>query len=73
MTKYFCDVCEDEITEKNKCFNGDGASFRLGGKSGKILFEVITGFNGTWNAGCLCKYCVIGAVNSLDDRPGVAN
>lgn len=44
---------------------------RLGGKHGVLDFEIITGKQGTSNAGDFCKYCIIDAVNRYDNRPQV--
>ena len=78
MMKLFCDGCESEITEANECSGGtvNKVIGRLGGKLGSkrrggptMMFEVITGKDNVSNDGHWCKYCVIAAVNSLDDRP----
>jgi hypothetical protein len=34
--------------------------------------EVLTTWNGTANAGDICKYCVLDALYKLDDRPKAA-
>jgi hypothetical protein len=74
MTKYFCDICEKEITPENNVSLG-GNSSRLEGEKryhkslNGLYFEIITGLNKTANAGVFCKYCIIDAVKSLDDRP----
>ena len=75
MIRRFCDVCDNELTSKNEIAGGTGRLQRLShesapGKAGKVMFEVTTGIaNGTWNSGDFCKYCVIDAINKLDDRP----
>lgn len=75
MIKHFCDCCEVELTDKNRCSGSPETSDRLGGRitafktHANIEFEVLTGLNKCWNNGDFCKYCVIDAVNSLDDRP----
>lgn len=71
MKKTFCDCCADEIP--------DVRPERLSGQSrrGKyvINFEIMTGLNEpnqtgiSMNNGDICKYCIIDAVNTLDDRP----
>lgn len=75
MIKHFCDQCGVEITEINECKQhcaifADGSS-RLGGRDRALGFAVMTGNadTKTWNSGDFCKYCVIDAVKSLDDRP----
>jgi len=72
MKKYYCDMCGDEITGKNKPKGGKTCDGRLGvslTKNGKTLnLELITGDGTTWNDGDFCKYCIIDAFNNLDDR-----
>ena len=75
MIKHFCDQCAVEITEGNECKQhfplfADGHR-RLGGRDRRLGFSVMVGDaeNKTWNSGDFCKYCVIDAVKSLDDRP----
>lgn len=70
MIKFYCDICECEITDENKVDN------RLSGKmdsrkkkANEICFEITTGLNNIWNSGHFCKYCVIDAIRTLDDRP----
>lgn len=76
MIKTFCDCCGHEITAKNSP-DCDGKNLgRLtaqvnpktpGGET--MAVQVITAGEGTWNKGHFCKYCVIDAINRLDDRP----
>ena len=73
MIKYFCDICGDEITKGNS-YDDERLKAtnhaRHGGTTGAVLnIEIITGKNGTSNAGNFCKYCVIDTVLKLDDRP----
>lgn len=82
MIKYFCDCCGAELTDRNRCLGSSegegegkgrlGASYSRTLKAPKLMFEILTGKDGTWNAGDFCRYCVIDAVNSLDDRPRAA-
>lgn len=86
MIKTFCDRCGDELTSANRCAPRNTAGFqlshsgRLGLRSSRssdthdntMMVEVITGKGDTWNTGDWCKYCVISAVNELDDRPRAA-
>ena len=70
MIVRYCDCCGVEIDDDNRI---NAASHRLQGeieKAGKVLLrvEAITGGNDTWNKGDFCKYCVIDAINSADDR-----
>ena len=39
------------------------------GKTASLRVEVQHSINGVWNAGEVCKYCIIDAVNQADDRP----
>lgn len=81
-TKRFCDHCGDEITMSNDLRPlGDatigsavgrlcGAHERHGpGGRDRLMVEIVTGQDSTWNRGDYCRYCVIDAVSSLDDRP----
>lgn len=78
--KYFCDCCEQEITAENKVNKGleSSSDTRLSGlytrrnNMPSLMFEVITGKTNTWNDGNWCKYCIIAAVNSLDNRSRAA-
>ena len=45
----------------------DGVGLKYG--KPKVMFEVVVGLDGAWNAGDICKHCVIDAVNAADDRP----
>lgn len=74
--KYFCDMCGNELVEgKNKVPKGAEQNFRLQGKYCRrrldptLSFEIMTGRGNLMNSGDWCKYCIIDAVNSLDDRP----
>jgi hypothetical protein len=77
MQKTFCDQCGDEITDATKCTGGYERNWRLGTeiqRNGvKLRVEILTAKNGTANAGDFCKYCVIEAINALDDRPRPAS
>lgn len=77
MIRTFCDCCGNEITDGNSTACGNKSLGRLtaqvmpkiGGKGEVMAVEVITAHEGTWNKGHFCKYCVIDAINTLDDRP----
>jgi len=75
MVRRYCDCCGEEITDKNRV--GD-AHWRLTAKiepkknsrsCKSLIVEVITAKDGAWNDGDFCKYCIIDAINKLDDRP----
>lgn len=72
MTKYFCDVCGDEVTDANKPEGGGRVGATLECETGKLHVEILTTWRGTANAGCFCKYCVLDALSKLDDRPKCA-
>ena len=67
MLKRFCDVCGVEI------FGPTALSGRMTAEikraSAALKIEIITAKDSTWNDGDFCKYCIIDAVNQLDDRP----
>jgi hypothetical protein len=63
--KYFCDQCGFKLTDENSI----GAD-RLKSRYKNLQFEVMMGpVSGPWNSGDWCKYCIIDAVKSCDDRP----
>lgn len=79
MIKYHCDVCGGEIEDQENCAN---PATRLKGEkdfgiywgerhgqSITVGFEIMVKVGSTWNAGELCKFCLIGAINYLDTRP----
>lgn len=79
MIRHFCDCCGAELTDANNVrtlFKKLHYS-NLKGKHGDIEFEVRTGEPPTEKSdgkdGEWCKYCVIDAVKSLDDRPIAAS
>ena len=76
MKKYFCDRCGEEITKRNEAKGGTLVDGRLGvsieyGKH-TLAVEVINSLDGCSNAGLFCKYCILDALNQLDDRPKAA-
>ena len=71
MIKHFCDVCENELTDENCVPHDAGRLHRLRHDKSTLMFEITTGLKGTWNSGDFCKYCVIDAINKLDDRPRI--
>lgn len=72
MTRHFCDICGSELLEHNSPKNNNTNNHLASEPGTKLMFEIMTGFAGTWNAGEFCKYCIIDAVNKLDDRPKVS-
>ena len=76
MTKFFCDICGQEITPATRAAGSADATRLTSTICGKganiknrLTVEVTTGLNDTWNAGHFCKYCILEAVNAVDDRP----
>lgn len=70
MIKYFCDTCGIEINDSNRFSGGQSAEMKRNGV--KLKVTLIAHKDGISNAGDFCKYCVIAAVNMLDDRPKMA-
>jgi len=73
MIKRYCDCCGVEIIDSNKI---DDDKFRLATEvktkdktKSPLRIQVITAKDNCWNDGDFCKYCIIDAVNRLDDRP----
>lgn len=68
MQKNFCDVCEQEITEKNQLSdqkgNGTITAFTQisGGK--RFIFEVIVKLDGRIDKENICRHCVLSALNN---------
>ena len=76
MIKYFCDLCGDEISQETFP-NGGRTGGRLEttakGKNGtKLTVEILHSKDDRANAGIFCRYCIIDAINNLDDRPRAA-
>jgi len=72
MKKTFCDCCGDEITSSNDIKSrvpGERYGAEITKRGHKLRVEVIAGVDGVMNGGDVCRYCVIDAVKSLDDRP----
>lgn len=75
MIRRYCDSCGVEIADNNKVpFNNgkDRLQTSIQSKVNKMIkldVEVMIGLNGTANAGDWCKYCILDALQKLDDRP----
>jgi hypothetical protein len=75
MIRYFCDCCGEEIADKNRIEGSDKGRLlgvqrpKIKTQTDPLQVEVTTALGSSWNAGHFCKYCVIDAVNSQDDRP----
>ena len=78
MIKQFCDVCGQEITDKNAAITMvSNRPLRFSGLLApsprppaviKFQVDVIHTLNDVGNGGNVCKYCLIDGVRSLDDR-----
>lgn len=70
-TKRYCDVCGREITTNvvTDRITRDSSMRKPNGLPQRLQIEVQCGVGAAWNAGDLCKYCVIDFINALDDRP----
>ena len=74
MIKRYCDVCGEELTPRNSPSGGFTVKSRLGAElrtsDGRVFnFEVIGSIYKRANDGEFCKYCILDALNSTDDRP----
>lgn len=71
MTKKFCDFCGDEITKRNEVAEtGNRLMSEITGKNGtRLAVEILVIKDGAANRGDFCKYCILKALNKLDDRP----
>lgn len=76
MIRYFCDCCGEEIADTNRIESDKGRLLgvlrsKLRPPGEPLQVEVTTALGSSWNGGHFCKYCVIDAVNTKDDRPQV--
>lgn len=74
MVRYFCDNCGEEIKgsdmkERNPLHR---LTATVGKGNHKMTVEVIETKDSAANDGNFCHYCVIDAINKLDDRPRAA-
>lgn len=75
MIRYFCDCCGEEIADSNRIEGSDKGRLmgmlrcKLKPPGEPLQVEVTTALGSSWNGGHFCKYCVIEAVASKDDRP----
>ncbi len=71
MIRYFCDCCGEEIAARDS--KDRNPLHRLTAKlkrgQSELQVEVIETKDGCSNAGNFCRYCVLDALRSLDDRP----
>ena len=71
MIRYFCDCCGEEIAVRDtKQRNPLGRlTAKLKHGASELQVEVLETKDGTSNAGEFCRYCVLDALQKLDDRP----
>lgn len=68
MNRTYCDVCGDDLDDRQHVvsdrLNGDTL---LRGPNGtiRVKVEIVCGTGQTWNAGDLCRPCLMRAVNRL--------
>lgn len=73
MISRFCDICGERLLERNTPKGGIN-NRRVGTKiynpdnSASLSVEIIAYKNNTANDGDFCIYCIIDALNKLDDR-----
>ena len=74
MIRYFCDCCGEEIAERDSKYRNPlhRLTAKLKRGQSELQVEVIETKDGCSNAGNFCRYCVLDALRSLDDRPTVA-
>lgn len=72
MVKYYCDICKKEITPENGIQQNKISNTRLAVEIVKdhikYFFEVIVGTGGVSNHGNFCRYCILDALYTCDDR-----
>ncbi len=70
MIKYYCDICGSEINEQNK--RPDKFISKIRNRNGLPKKELIVHLDEVDECGdkeaCVCKYCMIDAINEIDDR-----
>jgi hypothetical protein len=71
MIRRFCDMCGNEITKKDMPGRNKLGRLNAEQESGKhkLRVEVIESGDGCSNSGDFCIYCVLDALQTLDDRP----
>lgn len=76
MIRRYCDICGREAvsvtsprlaSEMNRGSIGGG--IQLMAAKPVVRFEIMCGAGPAMNGGDVCKYCVLDAINTLDDRP----
>lgn len=72
MIRYFCDCCGKEIPAEDATFRNPlwgrlSAELKRGNSALRV--SVIEYKDNVGNSGQFCRYCVLDALRSLDDRP----
>ena len=74
MIRYLCDCCGEEIavsdTKQRNPLGRLTAKLKHG--ASELQVEVLETKDGTSNVGEFCRYCVLDALQKLDDRPRAA-
>ena len=74
MIRYFCDCCGEEIATRDSKERNPlhrlTATLKKGGS--QLSVEVIESKDAFGNGGHFCRYCVLDALQKLDDRPRAA-
>lgn len=61
MIKYYCDICEKEITNKRELS-------RMEGEFERISYAVIIAIDGIWNGGHACHDCIRKAIAACEQE-----
>lgn len=59
MIRYFCDICSEAI---------DKPEAQIEGTHGRLTLRVMRAIDGTWNAGQVCRDCIVNAVFVMEAR-----
>ena len=69
MTKVFCDICDEEITEEHtENYNGREYEFQYRFLEKPVVFRIVQKFNGCSNTGNLCLSCLKSAVRGAIEQ-----
>lgn len=66
MIRYYCDACGTEVSERENVVENrpNKSDLFLNGK-GRLCVEIISGTDGTWNHGQLCRACLLKLVRQV--------
>lgn len=68
MIRHYCDLCDKELTSLNRPTGGNTAG-RLGIQRHNVVFSVMLTSTLPGCAPEVCKYCILDAIDTLNDRP----